>query len=1250
MLDIRWRAFAAALKLGVMLLGFLSVADAAAEQRVWTSADGAFRIQAELIKLNGQAVHLRRSDNGNEIVVQLSQLSAKDREHVVREAAGPGDPAAAGDTRGKAVGDGASDASSSFSDEDFGRFSKPDHKTMLRLYYAAHGELLKENLPFGLELMTVFQLPPLQGTSGLERNGFDPEWFRLSQEYSSNEFTRKKFQDQVAAAARTQLESIDGGEEVGTFRLCWAAPLGEYDFTEQRFPLDPERFQGLNYGPDQFSPARVTVPRVLLSVKARQEFSGSMAGPVFRKNFLPSNLLPLTIIQNGRTGVFTLAVAGLDALDELPMTPDSADALLSQLTDQSRGLRASRQVVIEGLVKVGPVSIAEGKLEPVPARLVAARALQPLTGKQIHRFPDPPRVAEKGAGEERTVAESRQVPYLSRMRMALLQLRDHPELLDANRLDELTRSQIVAEQQIWQKIDHLAQQLKQQQARGVNYLPLNPRQPFYTFEWRKLQTVRKDLAEGALLEIFAGNDQHWSFVRDEPNWDPRFKVVVAPFFFDRGDLEGRSVESAKVELMPQVKNLAFAAAQRIPDRLAIPVQLSPVTFDASRTALVLDHPSSAEGDRNLAALMPVFEPAFDEPDQKPGIAFPKTVRDKALYQVKGFPDTTPIEGEAAEDLRGRSPETGLGERAVSTFRSGAGFLASYPVAIALDREIVFERIPLEPATVKAFTETEYLRTNYDRRAFEAQVVLNSLKVELATEYTYDGKTQPRGVIVGQVEGVRIVTRLGQEVAFIPASDLPESTLLPDNNPFTSEPGDAAESAGPRELAPAMIPLLIAKYQPEFFDSHIDQFVVARIQHELGFRTNPAQNPYGVDPALGEVFPGVRENNLPDATQRRELASPLKAWVERNHRLDDRFRLRFGNVSFKNSRDDKAPAPALLGGMVEGSPFGSAIHRAGIALWTATSQLRLNQPFNASSPPAPTEELAAWERALSIAPPEIHFSQRRFQFVVPDSRGERFLAGNQGSLGGRASSPVAGIPMARPATEPIIPVLRVDKEIWLPEDAALASPNQRLLLELTMMTTDVELLDQPPPHPWIEACFRYATPNSFHPELRDYRKTGDGGQYAVIHVALKSAQLVDSETGESVLPLLLKDYRTVGTAPDAAGKDSEPGKESQPPASKAAGRLPGEPPPGPESDPAVNAGTSQAMTARANASTAMLKPASGESPTSSGEPTGIHRQEGGFLSVVLAVLGLLALTGIGSLVIVMWWKRNGQPTAIASKGD
>ncbi len=1033
---------------------------------------------------------------------------------------------------------------------DFDRFAKPDHQSLLRMYYAAQGDLLREHFPFGIELLTVFQLPPLASPPGpssksIER-GFDSEWYKLSEEYVSNEFARKKFQQQVIAAAPTLLQKVDGGKKIDLFRLRWEAPLAAYDFAEQRFPLAPDRFMGLNYGSDRFSHESVVVPRAFYSAEERRDFSRTAVGLTFRKNFVPSSLLPQSFVGKRRTGVFTLTVAGLEGLKELPMSPEAAETLLTQLTDESRGQRANRSVVIEGLVRIGPFGIQEGKLEPVPAQVVAARVLHPLTDREVHRFSDSLFSSEEAVKEANGIAAGADVqgiPYLSRMRMALLQFRDHPELLDTSRLDNLTRSQIQTEQKSWQRIDELAKELqRQKELTGASSQALNPRRPFFTFEWQALREEGKKLADGPLLEIFAGNDAYWSFVKEEPNWDPRFDVVVAPFLFARSRVEGKSVEAAQLELLPHVKNFVAEAARRIPDQLAIPVRLPPLILDASRTALVPDPSYGSGRDGKLALLIPVYAPAIGEPREKPGIGYPNSVRAKTLYQVKSFPESTPIEGEIAKAILDKCPETGLGARAVSRFRSGATFLTNYPAAVALDRELVFDRIPLRPATVQEFTDNEYLRRNSGENAFEAQIVLAAIRVELATEFEYDGTTRPRGVIVGEVQGVRVVTKEGKQVAFISATELPESVPIPDNNPFAPEPGDQAASGGLQELTPAMIPMLIARYQPEFFQQHLDQFIVTRLQHEYWFRTNPAKNTYGVNPALGEAFPAV--NEMPDAAQRRQLAGRFKTWMLKNNNLGTRFTLRFGEVSFENRNGGDSPSPALLGGMA-GSPFDNALGRAMTTHSIAVGQLESERRFNNSIADTPDRtvkawtqafaKVEAWTQALAIAPPEIHFSERRYHFIVPDSNGERALPGNQASMGGNAAAQVAGIPIARPDTEPIRPVLRVDKEIWLPKDAALSSANQRLQLELEMNATEVEVLDEPPPHPWVEACFRHSDSNSFHPELLDYRKLSDGGQYMILHVALQNARLINADTGETVLPLVLKNYRTIKNAPKAMAK-------------------------------------------------------------------------------------------------------------------
>lgn len=125
------------------------------------------------------------------------------------------------------------------------------------------------------------------------------------------------------------------------------------------------------------------------------------------------------------------------------------------------------------------------------------------------------------------------------------------------------------------------------------------------------------------------------------------------------------------------------------------------------------------------------------------------------------------------------------------------------------------------------------------------------------------------------------------------------------------------------------------------------------------------------------------------------------------------------------------------------------------------------------------------------------------------------------MGGRSSGGIPGISIAKPATEPIFPVLCIDKEISLPENAAIDANGARLQLEITLETKNVEIADQPAPHPWIEAYLRYS-PNSIRPETKEYRAKSDAGRYAMIHAHLQDARIVNADTGATVLQLELRE--------------------------------------------------------------------------------------------------------------------------------
>jgi hypothetical protein len=55
-----------------------------ARPRVWTSADGRYTCVASVVRIDPEAIVLRRADSGNLITVPLARLSALDRDVVLR--------------------------------------------------------------------------------------------------------------------------------------------------------------------------------------------------------------------------------------------------------------------------------------------------------------------------------------------------------------------------------------------------------------------------------------------------------------------------------------------------------------------------------------------------------------------------------------------------------------------------------------------------------------------------------------------------------------------------------------------------------------------------------------------------------------------------------------------------------------------------------------------------------------------------------------------------------------------------------------------------------------------------------------------------------------------------------------------------------------------------------------------------------------------------------------------------------------
>jgi len=336
--------------LSILLAPFTLIA-VAEEQRTWTSADGTRQITGEFIDLKDGSVQLKFSDLST-AQIPLEKFSQADQDYITQAA-----------SIGNFAPSEHSASSTELRGEDYAKFAKPDHQTLLKMYYASNDDILKDDFSFAMEVYTTLGFPPLDakvvGTGGRARMGFDQQWFKTASEYAANEFTRKKFEQQIREKAAIQLANTTDWKPTATFRLRWNVRFGEYEPDSNSFPLISTSFRGLNYSPSTFSGDQLRVPRSYLTAAASKEFGKSQSlAPSFRANFRPSKLLPVEMARNG-SSVFKLAVSGLDKLERLPLSPNQAETLLSQLSKRIDG-QLTRSLVIEGLVRVGPISIVDG--------------------------------------------------------------------------------------------------------------------------------------------------------------------------------------------------------------------------------------------------------------------------------------------------------------------------------------------------------------------------------------------------------------------------------------------------------------------------------------------------------------------------------------------------------------------------------------------------------------------------------------------------------------------------------------------------------------------------------------------------------------------------------------------------------------------------------------------------------------------------------------------------------------------------
>ena len=249
--------------------------------------------------------------------------------------------------------------------------SDVDHLAMFNLYMAANADVLAANEAAAWERYLLFSIPkgpPFK--SGRDSGVPSKECSDLTTRLM-NEITRQSILQEARSQFPPALAAAGTGPKTGVFLLRTQERLGTYDLGSATFPVEPG-----------FGGASVIAPEAITGLQICRDSPCSPGYQSTRQNWCRAAVNGVTLWRR-----FGLQILGGSALQRMPMERGAAEAFLNA---DAGGIRA---ITLETVVEVGPVPVwaddvagyFAGK-ERIPARIVAARALDPKSGAVLHTF------------------------------------------------------------------------------------------------------------------------------------------------------------------------------------------------------------------------------------------------------------------------------------------------------------------------------------------------------------------------------------------------------------------------------------------------------------------------------------------------------------------------------------------------------------------------------------------------------------------------------------------------------------------------------------------------------------------------------------------------------------------------------------------------------------------------------------------------------------------------------------------------
>lgn len=626
---------------------------------------------------------------------------------------------------------------------DYEGIPQPDYVSLFKLYMSSNSDIMNTDA-FAWDYHLVFR-GPAAGTK---------ECYELSEKLR-NEIARADLIRQAHSELAEGLKFAPQWPKKKVFRLRTNERLDNYNLNTQEFPLLP--------GVGNFS-VRVASPIIEIP-KGRWVFAdstGRHAPPPLTCSTNSYSWKPETYDSPGRA--FVLALSGGEKINLLPMPRIQAQAYLDA--------RRERSVDIEVLVEVGPALSQPGRRNSIPARVIAARALEPRTGQTLHVF-DPALFAQSSAALTATVATGADetsfpmTPY----RVGLLTLKDVPSTMSDKFLRDFTKAQIIAEQSFFKSWDR--------RWSGDPHNPhpgqFRPKDREFFFEWQRLEQEKPELANGALMGVYLRPDPDWSFVKQDKRWDDRKEAAVEVFLFAEESIRGRDPEFVAHELTSVTKSQLELAAAKAPRNLWLDVQLPAGDYDFESKAIRF-WPVGTSGGKfadRIDLLQPIREPAYT-PFPREGRAFGMTLPLDAGTKLAYFKgDYERLLKEPSTTRPGAQTQTApMGPLLADSWRQhfwpSSGQLLPYLQALAFDRQLQIGSIAIDEKTA------EKLRAKM--QSLRARVYFQAERIELG-EQAYEQTRTPVSVLFARLIKIDITTIDGERVAswgpeaFRPAKDV-----------------------------------------------------------------------------------------------------------------------------------------------------------------------------------------------------------------------------------------------------------------------------------------------------------------------------------------------------------------------------------------------------------------------------------------------------------------------------------------------